>query len=64
VERVNDAKLADFERELRILVKRYLDMPDVDALGMVGPLSRIADDVRFIACHDRRRTDIARYGAG
>mgnify|MGYP001567603110 CR=1 FL=1 len=51
--RFDAAKIDAFDAELHALVQKYLDMKDVDALAMYGPLWRRAEAVKQIGCHER-----------
>jgi hypothetical protein len=53
--RFDAAKFDIFNDELGALVQKYLDTKDVDPLALYGPLLRRAEEMKFIACEERRQ---------
>lgn len=52
--RFSKEKVAAFDTELRALVQRYLDMPDVDAMALGVVLSGKAEQMDVIGLHERQ----------
>lgn len=52
--RFSKEKVESFDTELRALVQRYLDMPDVDAMALGIVLGNKAHQMDVIGLHERQ----------